>query len=532
MMRRFSPSLVTVSILSFLFVVFLQAQEVRNQDVPEVRGIKTPLGQRPLVPLSPQEIFKRVSPSVMVVESLEAKGSVAAFGSGVIIATGRVVTNRHVIENGVSFRVGHAGKTWPARLVKVDADHDLAELSVAGLAAPAVQVRDSSTLAVGEKVYAIGAPQGLELTISEGLISGLRDFDKDRVIQTSAAISPGSSGGGLFDAEGQLVGITTFYLKEGQSLNFALPGEWTLALDRQPATAAPAARGNSPAFQCFVWLVKGYEAQKAGKYEEAVSAYREAIRLKPDFAVEWYNLGVSYFNLGQYEKAISALQEAIRLRPGDADAWYNLGTTYGRLRQYDKAIDALQEAIRLKSDHAEAWYNLGTFYGSLGQYEKAISALQEAIRLKPDDADPWVNLGTFYSSLGQYDEEVSALQEAIRLKPDHADTWYNLGTAYGSHGQYDKEVSALREAIRLKPDHADAWVNLGTAYRRLGQFDKAISATQDAIRLKPDDAEAWYNLGLYYNQNGQRSDVVKVYEKLKTLDPKTADKFFQKVVLP
>ena len=191
--------------------------------------------------LSPQEIFKRAAPSVMVVESVDAKGTVTAFGSGVVIASGRVVTNRHVIGGGVSFKVEHDGKTWPAKLLKVDPDHDLAELSVAGLDAPAVRIRPSSTLAAGEKVCAIGAPEGLELTISEGVISGLRDVDKDRVIQTSAAISPGSSGGGLFDIQGRLVGITTFYLKEGQSLNFALPAEWTLALDRLPEQASAGA---------------------------------------------------------------------------------------------------------------------------------------------------------------------------------------------------------------------------------------------------------------------------------------------------
>ena len=154
----------------------------------------------------------------MLVESLDAEGKDAGFGSGVVIAPSRVITNRHVIEDGVSFEVEHGANKWPAKLVRLDPDHDLAELSVVGLDAPSVQVRESSTLAVGERVYAIGAPEGLEVTISEGLISGLRDFEKARVIQTSAAISPGSSGGGLFDAEGRLVGITTFYLKEGREL--------------------------------------------------------------------------------------------------------------------------------------------------------------------------------------------------------------------------------------------------------------------------------------------------------------------------
>jgi tetratricopeptide (TPR) repeat protein len=226
----------------------------------------------------------------MVVESLNAKGSVTAFGSGVVIAPGRVVTNRHVIEDGASFRVEHGGKKWPAKLVRVDPDHDLAELSVAGLDAPAVHVRDSSTLAVGEKVYAIGAPEGLELTISEGLISGLRDFDKGRVIQTSAAISPGSSGGGLFDAEGRLAGITTFYLKGGQSLNFALPAEWVLNLDNRPVPAESKRQGSDATLQAIVWFEIGCKEAKANDYDHAIDAYRRAIHLKPDFPEAHYNL--------------------------------------------------------------------------------------------------------------------------------------------------------------------------------------------------------------------------------------------------
>jgi tetratricopeptide (TPR) repeat protein len=533
MMRRFSLCLVTLSIISLFLANSLQAQEIPSKDVPKIRGVQTPPRQPPLAALSPQEIFKLVSPSVMVVQSLDVKGSVEAFGSGVVIATGKVVTNRHVIENGLSFRVEHGSKSWTARLVKVDSDHDLAELSVDGITAPAIRIRNSSTLAVGEKVYAIGSPEGLELTISEGLISGLRDFDKDRVIQTSAAISHGSSGGGLFDAEGKLVGITTFFLKEGQSLNFALPGEWTLALERQPETGASSTSENSPTFQALLWFEIGYKADDAGNYEQAIVAYQTAIRLKPDHTEAWYNLGIAYDSLGQYDKAISAFQEAIRLKPDYAKAWYNLGTAYGsRLGQYDKAISANQEAIRLKPDDAKAWYNLGIAYDRLGQYDKAISANQEAIRLKPDYAEAWDNLGVAYDRLGQRDKAISANQEAIRLKPDYAKAWYNLGVAYDDLGKHDKAISAYREAIRLKPDDAEAWYNLGVAYTRLGQYDKAISANQEAIRLKPDYTNAWYNLGIYYKAKGQRSEVIKVYEKLKTLDPKSAEEFFQKVVLP
>jgi len=405
--------------------------------------------------VSAQQIFKRVAPSVMVVESLDAKGSITTLGSGVVIGPGRVVTNRHVIEDGVSFKVEHDGKIWPAKLVRVDPEHDLAELSVAELNAPVVRIRSSSTLAVGEKVYAIGAPEGLELTISEGLISGLRDFGKDRVIQTSAATSPGSSGGGLFDAEGRLVGITTFYLKGGQSLNFALPGEWALALCQQPTIGPPPLRADSTSFQALTWFVIGYQAFQAGNYAAAAHAYEQTVRLDPDKAQPWIGLGIAYDDLGQYDKAVGAFQEAIRLKPEDEDAWLELGGTYGELGQYDKEKGAEQGAIRLKPNVEMAWYLLGSAYGELGQYDKAVSAEQEAIRLKPDDGDAWQNLGGAYAGLGQYDKAVSAEQEAIRLKPDDAKAWFAMGAAFKLDGQQAEVIKVYERLKTLDPKLAE-----------------------------------------------------------------------------
>ncbi len=457
-----------------------------------------PAKQKSLPTLSAQEIFKRVSPSVMVVESLDASGKVAAFGSGVVIAPGNIITNRHVIEDGVSFRVEHSGKTWPAKLIKIDPDHDLAELSVAKLDAPAVTVLDSAKLAVGEKVYAIGSPEGLELTISEGLISGLRDFDDGRVIQTSAAISPGSSGGGLFDAQGRLVGITTFYLKEGQSLNFALPADWSVALNRKPNKPAPTVNQNDPEFQALLLFELGLSALEDGKYSTAAEAFGKVVRLKPDNAWAWENLAVAYGGLGLYDKALGAAREAVRLQP----------------------------------DLSSAWTGLGVAYGSLAQYEKAQNADQEAVKLNPKDALAWSNLGADYGSLGQPERAVYAYKEAVRLKPDLASAWLGLGIAHSQLMQYDKAATAEQQATQLDPKDWGAWLYLGKAYGALSLFGKAVIAEREATRLKPDSKDAWYIMGLAYHGLGQQSEVIKVYEKLKTLDSKLAEKFFKEVVLP
>ncbi len=78
---------------------------------------------------------------------------------------------------------------------------------------------------VGERVFTVGSPSGLDNTLGEGIISGLRSRKSQRLVQTTAQISPGSSGGGLFDTAGRLVGITTFMLRDSQSLNFAIAVE-------------------------------------------------------------------------------------------------------------------------------------------------------------------------------------------------------------------------------------------------------------------------------------------------------------------
>ena len=105
-------------------------------------------------------------------------------------------------------------------------------LFVSGLWAIPAKIRPVAKLEIGEAVYAVGTPKGLDFSISNGIVSQLRKEEGENapLIQTSAAISPGSSGGGLFDSEGRLVGLTTWKIREGENLNFAIPVDWALEL--------------------------------------------------------------------------------------------------------------------------------------------------------------------------------------------------------------------------------------------------------------------------------------------------------------
>jgi serine protease Do len=178
--------------------------------------------------LTPEELFEKVSPSIFAIHSVDPQGRRNALGSGVVIGREQVMTNCQVLRNAAGIVVSRGNASYGAEVEFPDAERDLCQLKVRDLAAPAVAFADVAKLRTGQRAYAIGAPRGLELSLTEGIISSLRggDDDKQPLIQTSAAVSRGSSGGGLFDADGRLIGITTFQLRDGQQLNFAVSVEW------------------------------------------------------------------------------------------------------------------------------------------------------------------------------------------------------------------------------------------------------------------------------------------------------------------
>ncbi len=331
--------------------------------------------------LSPQQVFKKVAPSVFVVESLDLEGRVVSLGSGVAVAPDAVVTNLHVAGHDLDVRVRRGRKTWQAVVTHVNAQRDLCRLKVAGLSARAAQLRNSDTLAVGERVYAVGAPEGFELTLSEGLISGLREVEVGRVIQTTTPISRGSSGGGLFDPHGRLVGFTTLMVVEGQNLNFAAPTEWVSSLEEDPQLDPEL----DAFFELGAWFHVSGHLDK-GEPKEAVQASRRFLRRSPDSAALWELLGDSYSRLAQEEKAIQAYREAIPLRPDFADLWFKLGLGYSRLGRRDRATEALREAVRLKPDYTDAWYTLGFNYFVQGDRSEAMEVYQVLRKLDPNRA--------------------------------------------------------------------------------------------------------------------------------------------------
>ena len=169
--------------------------------------------------LKPREVFERVSGAVYVVRTPEKQGSAVA------ISDRELLTNCHVLDRHLTVTLEQEGRRQPGRLVAADGDSDKCVLAAGQPLRSWVRGRPFADVKVGEPAYTVGAPRGFELTIAEGIVSSKRTRDGTKLLQTSAPISNGSSGGGLFDAQGNLLGITTWMRRDSQNLNFAISAE-------------------------------------------------------------------------------------------------------------------------------------------------------------------------------------------------------------------------------------------------------------------------------------------------------------------
>lgn len=195
-----------------------------------------------------REIAQNSFPSVVMLVMEDSNGQPLSLGSGFFVKEGIVTTNLHVIEGaskGYAKIAGKKSKYDIAGIVAIDAKRDLVLLAIKGAKAPSLPLGNSQNVAVGDEVYAIGNPQGLEGTFSQGIISGIREVDPDKLLQITAPISPGSSGGPVLNSKGEVIGVAVATFRGGQNLNFAIPSNYLEHLTRKSQSVTPLVRSKS-----------------------------------------------------------------------------------------------------------------------------------------------------------------------------------------------------------------------------------------------------------------------------------------------
>ena len=218
--------------------------------------------------------------------------------------------------------------------------------------------------------------------------------------------------------------------------------------------------------------------QRQGEIENAIERWRAVAYIAEESnddlaATAWFSVGYLLFQQKKPEDAIAAYDQAIRLKPDLAEAYNNRGAVKRELGRYEDAIADHDQAIRLKPDYSQAYTNRGIVKRALGRYEDAIADHDQAIRLKPDLAEAYNNRGAVKAILERYEDAIADYDQAIRLKPDYSQAYYNRGTMKAVLERYEDAIADYDQAIRIDPNDAQAYYDRGVAKNSLDRMDEA-----------------------------------------------------------
>jgi Flp pilus assembly protein TadD len=367
--------------------------------------------------LTPDQVFDKVQDSIVQVKTLDARGKVKGQGSGVLLPSGKIATHCHVVEGGTSYQAGRGKQLVRATLYAEDMDRGICLLDAKGVKGKPASLGRRVVLRAGDAVYAVGAPQGLKLSFSYGIVAQRREGSP--LIQTTAAIFPGSSGGGLFDGEGRLVGLTTLDPEGAQNLNSAIPVEWIGEV--RPGRNKQVAGGGRSQDD---WKKHSLALEQSDDMPGLLDWCREWTKSEPEDAAAWTRLGYACSKLNRYDDAVEAYLQAVRITPEHAEAWYGLGVAYDELKRYDHAIEAYRQTIRINPEDTRAWLSLGFVYSILKRYDDAIEANQQVVRIEPENASAWTILVHTYIISGNRTAALESIQRLWRLDPAKAENLF------------------------------------------------------------------------------------------------------------
>jgi S1-C subfamily serine protease len=334
------------------------------------------------------ELVKRVKPAIVAIVTYDASGVALTTGSGFFLRPGQVVTNLHVIRGARRCEVktldGKGRIYQVAGLLDVDEEGDLALLSVE---VPNGRARTSQLATLlpeeGEKIFVIGNPLKLEGSVSDGIVSAVRELPNiGKIIQITAPISHGNSGSPVFNLKGQVVGVVTVKVTNGQNINLAIG----------------AAR------------VRQLQAGKRRLLAELTT--RDKIG---DPSESLYKNGLDSLWLGNFDNALGYFENAVNKNPARADAWVQVGFCRVKQGKNDEAIEAYHHAVLLMPDSDEVRNRLGDAYYYSGRLMEAIAAYKEAVRLRPQSAEGYYNLALAYFENGNEHQGLIAARALKQL---------------------------------------------------------------------------------------------------------------------
>jgi S1-C subfamily serine protease/tetratricopeptide (TPR) repeat protein len=456
--------------------------------------------------LSPSAVFRNAKPSIVLIIGSDSNGQPTVQGSGFIVAQDRIVTNHHVVAGSSgATAVFSDGATSEVTAVAVDsAANDLTVVMARTGQRPALHLGDELTLQQGDTVYAIGAPEGLELTLTNGIVSAFRNIDNRFLIQTTAVIGHGSSGGPLFDREGKVVGITSAMLSDTPGIYFSIGAGDLKHLLRTPqlviVSFAEWAKQNADAGtktpQPAISSPNSSEADhiekllQEKKFDQAKAALRTLIVQAPDSEIVHRLSGELNEKVGDVDGALRELGLSVQEEPTDA-----IGQFYYAIALYQKRKFASALEHELKSNELAPTESdrplLALLYYSVGKYGQAEDFARKTLTSDPNnDTALSVLAGVAYHGAShQADTWKQYAQRISAIDPDGF--WVHMSRGADAYSQSQMPTADVEFTAAEKYDFPDPapYLFLAYSYERAAEFGKATDHIRAGLASVPDDPQ-------------------------------------------
>ena len=262
---------------------------------------------------------------------------------------------------------------------------------------------------------------------------------------------------------------------------------------------------------------------KQERFLELLSRLEVLIEKFPQSA-KLYNIrGVADHGLSRFDLAIKAYENAIKINPDYAEAYNNLGTTLKAHGDLDGSIQSFTKAILLKPEFAEAHNNMGGVLQDKGDHEGAIRKYKEAIKIKNDYVDAYINIGNALRQIGLIDESFENLQMAITIEPRAADAFFAIGINFREQGDVLESIKSFEEAIRINENYYEAYNHIGNNFKSIGETKKAIEIFEKVLDLKNDYFEVHRHLAMAKAYSGSEGQIQQLLNFRKKRGLKDAD---------
>jgi S1-C subfamily serine protease/tetratricopeptide (TPR) repeat protein len=508
-------------------------------------------------PLSAENLYERIAPSVVTVVVRDEDEKRIGSGSGLCIEESLVskryaafkfdkhfaesqskngkptqcafiLTNYHVIRSAISADINlSSGETgFVSDVLAEDSDADLALVSAfVPIARPQKGIRlsenDPRILAT---VYAIGSPKGFSGSASEGKVSGYRELTRGRRwLQMTTPISPGSSGGPLLSVDGHLVGVTTITILDAQNINFAVPVSGV----RSFLSTAPIKPRAVPSGASIKWHEQtALSAAHKLKEWASTDAERRAYGLIDEARQELQNADDGKYNdaIPHYKHAIDLATVAAKALPdvSKETAHYIIGCAHDRI-WWDEAKPNLGEDDFVQAAHMRTRDNPHAI--------AALSNFVQATELNPNFAPGWWRLSIVYSKRGDWANALSAAEKLVKLLPRSAGALAMRADCHLKRNESDLAIRDTQAAIELSPGNPVLRRQLAEVFTAVGKNAKAVESYKVALNLEleegrtrkgdatifDDPTMTFYKLGVAQRKAGNFDDAVSIFTTIKEM---------------